>query len=333
MTSSRGSARFIGPKATSSKTLSATCESWVAGFWKPMPMRWLSRCIGQSSTASPSSRIAAADPATDRARRQAADDEAERRLAGLRATGDAQDLAVTEVEVDVEQRGLRLAGIPIADARQLDAHGSQPARRATMSPTSATTSAHLATACAPRVRGPPQQRPAPRPSEATSLERHRALLDLGDRAEDHRSDDRQDAPDPAPDGALGVEASGALRRGDLARALDHGRHGLDRGIGHERHPRADAAPLEVDHEVRWPRRQVEQRHRAADRQDPRQDLEGEREALGGGGDRTDLEQDRRAAGEEEQVDRGAPTIAIGSASSTRQPRQLTDDAGRPAPAG
>ena len=42
MTSSRGSARFIGPKATSSKTVSVTCDSWVAGFWKPMPMRWLS---------------------------------------------------------------------------------------------------------------------------------------------------------------------------------------------------------------------------------------------------------------------------------------------------
>ena len=36
ITSSRGSARFIGPKAASSKTLPATCDSCVAGFWKPI---------------------------------------------------------------------------------------------------------------------------------------------------------------------------------------------------------------------------------------------------------------------------------------------------------
>lgn len=29
--------RFIGPSATSSKTEPATPDSWVAGFWKPIP--------------------------------------------------------------------------------------------------------------------------------------------------------------------------------------------------------------------------------------------------------------------------------------------------------
>ena len=52
-----GTARFIGPNATSSKTVPATCDSCVAGFWKPMPMRSLSRCIGQASVSSPSSVI------------------------------------------------------------------------------------------------------------------------------------------------------------------------------------------------------------------------------------------------------------------------------------
>ena len=35
--SSRSTPRLAGPKATSSKTVSATPESWVAGSWKPMP--------------------------------------------------------------------------------------------------------------------------------------------------------------------------------------------------------------------------------------------------------------------------------------------------------
>ncbi len=57
MTSSRGRARFIGPKATSSKTVPETCDICVIGFWKPMATRRLSSCIGQPSMSWPSIEI------------------------------------------------------------------------------------------------------------------------------------------------------------------------------------------------------------------------------------------------------------------------------------
>ena len=60
-----------------------------------------------------------------------------------------------------------------------------------------------------------------------------------------------------------------------AGALDHGGHRLDRCIRDERHPRADAAPLEVDRQVGRPRGQVEERDRTADGHDADQDLERE----------------------------------------------------------
>ena len=47
-TSSRAMARFIGPKATSSNTVSVTCESCVAGFWNPIPIRSARRCASAS---------------------------------------------------------------------------------------------------------------------------------------------------------------------------------------------------------------------------------------------------------------------------------------------
>ena len=125
-TSSRGSARFIGPKATSSKTVSVTCDSWVAGFWKPMPMRWLSRCIGQASTSSPSRVIVPRIWPPTVLRRQSADDQAERRLAGLGGTDEAEHLAVAQLEVDVEQCRPRGAGVAVADPGEGDRHPSHP---------------------------------------------------------------------------------------------------------------------------------------------------------------------------------------------------------------
>ena len=47
ITSSRGTPRFIGPKATSSKTVSVTPESWVAGFWKPIATCAATSCIAR----------------------------------------------------------------------------------------------------------------------------------------------------------------------------------------------------------------------------------------------------------------------------------------------
>ena len=126
----------------------------------------------------------------------------------------------------------------------------------------------------PRVGRGPEQCPAARPREAARLKRHGPLLDLGDGAEDHRPDDRHDPPHAA-DAAFGVETAGPLGHRDLAGSLDHGRHGLHGGVGHERDPRAYAPALEVDDQVAWMGRQVEERDRSGDGHEAGQDLEGE----------------------------------------------------------
>ena len=171
-----------------------------------------------------------------------------------------------------------------------------------MRPTSSRSSAPAHEPLDPRVGWPPQQRSASGSGEAARLEGHRALLDLRDRPEDDRPDDRHDAADASPDRALGVQPSRSLRRRDLRRSIDHGRHRLHRCMRHEADARADPAPLEVDHQVGRPRREVEEGDRAADGQDAHEDLERELHALGGRRDRADPQQHRLGAGEEEQVD-------------------------------
>ena len=302
ITSSRATARFIGPKATSSKTVPATCDSCVEGFWKPMPMRWLSRCIGQASVSSPSSVIRPRIwPPTVRGASPVAT-----RQSVVLPDSDAPTSPTTapsrQIEVDVEQGGSRRAGIPIADAGQGEGHDQTPVTRTTMRPTSSRRSAQRTRRLDARVGRPPEQRPAAGSGEATGLEGHRALLDLRDRAKDDRSDDRDDAADASPDGALGVQPARSLGGGDLRCAIHHGRHGLHRRQRDEADARADPASLEIDHQVGRPGREVEERHGATDGEDADQDLERERHALRRRGDRADAQQDRLAAGEEEQVD-------------------------------
>src|SRR5215208_5317297 len=72
-----------------------------------------------------------------------------------------------------------------------------------------------------RVRDPPQKLTPPWAPEGPNLEGEAPLLDLGQRRQDHRPDERQDTPQPGPDAALGVEAARSLSAGDDARALDH----------------------------------------------------------------------------------------------------------------
>jgi hypothetical protein len=48
------SPRFIGPRATSSKTEPVTPDSWVAGFWNPIPTLVENSWSGLSAMASPS---------------------------------------------------------------------------------------------------------------------------------------------------------------------------------------------------------------------------------------------------------------------------------------
>ena len=49
-----GSPRFIGPSATSSKTEPVTPESWVAGFWNPIPTRVANSWSGLPAIDTPS---------------------------------------------------------------------------------------------------------------------------------------------------------------------------------------------------------------------------------------------------------------------------------------
>src|SRR4051812_18855108 len=71
------------------------------------------------------------------------------------------------------------------------------------------------------VGDPPQEVPAPGPTERPNLEGEAALLDLRQRRQDHGADERQDPAQPGPDAALRVEAAGTLGAGDDGGPLDH----------------------------------------------------------------------------------------------------------------
>ena len=320
-TSSRGSARFIGPKATSSKTLSATCDSCVTGFWKPIAMRWLSRCIGQSSTASPSTvmlpRIRppivrgarplatrqsvvlpdsdrpatpSTSPSRARGRCRAAPAASRRRSDSRRRPGGCSRQPAGDGGDDEE--GQPGDERPARDRLRTESGGAHSSVRRPGRPKPRASSAiarSSTSAIEPRITGPtigtiPRMRRQTEPSVSSPRARCAAVI---------------------------------------WRALHHGRHRLDRCVGDEPDARADSAALEVNDEVRRPRRQVEERDRAADGQDPRQDLEGEGKTLGGGGDRTDAEEHRRAAGEEEDVDQQCRERDR-QRQQQRQTRQLTE---------
>ena len=120
--------RFIGPIATSSKTVPVTPESCVVGVLEPDrdPRRELVDGL-------PGHRLAVDPQATpgqrpaDRPGRQARGDETERRLAGLVGTDDADKLTILERQVDVLEDRSRVARVPIADAAQFEHRVLQPA--------------------------------------------------------------------------------------------------------------------------------------------------------------------------------------------------------------
>ena len=77
----------------------------------------------------------------------------------------------------------------------------------------------------------------PRPAERTRLERQAPFLDIGQRGQDDRPDQRQDPAQPRPDAALRVEAARPLALADDRGTLDEGRDRLDRRHGDEGRPR------------------------------------------------------------------------------------------------
>ena len=88
-----GSPRFIGPSATSSNTEPVTPDSWVAGFWKPIPTRVENSWRGLPAMSAPSIVRLPVSAAADRARGEPRRDQAERRLARLVGADDPDDLA------------------------------------------------------------------------------------------------------------------------------------------------------------------------------------------------------------------------------------------------
>ncbi len=248
----------------------------------------------------PVERQRAPEAAADRGRGEPRRDEAERRLAGLVRPDEPDDLAVVEAEVDLVEDLGRVPGVAVGGPGQLERHGTSrvmagsgrcPSTLATIAPTRASRRTRAEGQLTRGVRDPPEEMPPAGPPERPHLQGEAPLLHLGQRRQDHRPDERQEAAQPRPDAALRVEPARPLGAGDDVRPLDHRRDRLERGQGDEREPRRQAAALEVEDEAARLRRQPEQADRGRDREQPDEGLAGEVDALGGGVERADREQD------------------------------------------
>ena len=192
--------RFIGPSATSSKTVPAIPDRWVFGFWKPTPTRVANSWVGLPAIGSPSiESVPVSVPPIDAGARPGGD-ETERRLAGL--------VGPTSPTIS-----------PSASVRSISWRRWWRSRRIGMSPLSSSTGRQgvagtrrrscrrsARPARGPAARGERSRRSpastraggAARPAERPDLEREAALLDLGERGEDHRPNERQDAAQSGP---------------------------------------------------------------------------------------------------------------------------------------
>ena len=325
MTSSRGSARFIGPKATSSKTVAATCESWVDGFWKPMPMRWLTWCIGQASRSCPFNvmrprirppMVRGASPLATRQSVVFPDSEAP---ASPTTTPSAQ------VKVDIQERRTARARVPVADSGERERHGAKPATRAATSSANPSTSAQRSAVCHALSGG--DQSSVRRPGRVKPRA-SRAIV----RSSTSAIEPRMTGPTigTTPRARFQNDPSVSSPRARCAAVICAARSTIAGTVWTDAFAtnadsRADAAPLEVDHQVGRPGGQVEERDSAADGQDPDQDLERESQALAGRRERADAEQDLGATGEEEQVDQEGRD-GDRQRQEQAQPQQLTHDA-------
>ena len=145
-----------------------------------------------------------------------------------------------------------------------------------------------------RVGDPPQELAPPGPPERPDLEREAPLLDLGQRRQDDRPDERQDAAQPGAGRCPPCRGRGrAGRSRSTLRPLDHRRDGLERRERDEREPRRQAAPLEIEDEAPRLGRQPEEADRRRDREQPDERLGREVDALDRRVERADREQDVR----------------------------------------
>src|SRR5688572_23258895 len=97
----------------------------------------------------------------------------------------------------------------------------------------------------------PQEMASTRPAERTGFECQAAFLHVGERSDDHRSDDRQQTTNPGPEAAFRVETPRSLALADRRRPVDERGDRLDRGDRHERSSWRDPPPLEIEHEGAW----------------------------------------------------------------------------------
>ena len=183
-----------GPSATSSKTDPVTPDSWVAEFWNPMAdagRELVERLAGHRLAVDP--QAAAAQRSADRAGRQAGRDEAERRLARLRWPRRPRRAAV------VEASGRCRAGPGTRSPRSDTRRRAVPASRPPLDPAGDARDRgddeqqdeDPAEDPLPRGIGHrPEQLPLAGSAERPRLEREAALLDIGQRREDDRPDER-----------------------------------------------------------------------------------------------------------------------------------------------
>jgi len=185
-----------------------------------------------------------------------------RRLARFVRADDAEDAAGLQAQVDRREAGFAAprigSGRPKARSPPLSRAFRQSAgRRPPRDPGGRSTQIPVERS----IDRDPEQRLATGGREGSRLERHRPLLDLGQRAEDHRRREWHDASSPPPEPALSVHAAGALGIHDLSRALDRPRHHLDCRADNERGPASEAPAHQIGQQIVDGRRQVDEGNR------------------------------------------------------------------------
>ena len=206
-----------------------SADRCVFGFWKPRSRsaRELVRPCPAIGLRHRSSRPGARRRSTPGA--SARRDEAQRRLAGVVRPDEPDDLAVGERSGRrPSSDDARIARVAVRDAAQLEhrprSRGSgrtpaeAPVSRRRRRPGRERPAATGRRRWAADPPGAPEQVSPARPPERPRLEREAALLDLGQRGQDHRPRQRQDAAEAGAEAALGVEAARPLRGLDAAPA-------------------------------------------------------------------------------------------------------------------
>ena len=273
----------------------------MVGFWNPIADALANSCGGLPAIGSPSivERRRVSAPPID-AGREPRGDEAERRLARLVRPDEPDDLAVGERQVDVVEDGLRVAGVAVRDARQLEHRRSGQARERAGQPADDRRDEEqeeqpaddaLPTRCraSPRAGGARPGRLNARASSArlrssTSVSDDRMTGPTSGRTPRSRARTLPSVSRPRARWLSAITAARSTRAGTASIVATRD----------EREPRREAAPLEVEDEGPRIGGQDEQPDRGRDREQPDERLGREVDALDGRVERADREEDGRA---------------------------------------